>query len=396
MIKYRHIKYAKGSVFMPWECKTVEKLREEFVIAANNCSNFSSLCREFGITRKTGYKWLDRYAANVSLSDKSRKPLNIANKTPENIERLIINLRSENPGWGAKTIKKVLENQGFSNIPCSKTVNNILNRYNCISKEDSLKHTPFLRFEKDKCNEMWQTDFKGEFLTKDNKYCYPLTILDDHTRFSIKIAPFERTANVVIPSFKAAFEEYGMPDAVLSDNGTQFAGFRQGYTQFEKWLMKHDIIPIHGRFKHPQTQGKIERFHRTMKDELLKHNTFQDIAEANTELQKWREKYNCVRPHEALGMRCPAEVYVRSNRKYDDKVEKYDYGGQYHVIKVNSWGYVRFNNWQVYLSETMIGEYIEFRPNPKRNSFIACYRNFKIAEFSNEDGKLINRKIYRL
>ena len=381
---------------MPWECKSVEKLREEFVNAANNCSNFSSLCREFGITRKTGYKWLNRYIEGNSLSDRNRKPLNIANKTSEHIEKLIVNIRLDNPGWGAKTIKKVLENQGYNNIPCVKTVNNILKRYNCISEESSLMHMPFVRFQRDKCNQLWQTDFKGEFLTKENKYCYPLTIIDDHSRFSIKIIPFERTANVVVPSFKIAFEEYGVPEAVLSDNGAQFAGFRQGYTQFEKWLMNHDVLPIHGRFKHPQTQGKIERFHRTMKDELLRHHVFENLEDANNNLQCWRDKYNNIRPHEALGMNCPADIYVPSSRQYIDSVEPYEYGGEYHIIKVNSWGYVRFADWQIYLSETMIGEYIEFRPNTEGDSFIACYRNFKIAEFSNETGKLINRKISRL
>lgn len=381
---------------MPWECKTMENLREEFVIATNHCSNFSSLCREFGITRKTGYKWLNRYRDGKTLSDQSRKPRNLSTKTPEHIERLIINVRSENPGWGAKTIKKVLENQGYDSIPCVKTVNNILHRYNCISQESSLKHTPFVRFQKEQCNQMWQADFKGEFLTEDKNYCYPLTILDDCSRFSIKIAPFTGTANVVIPSFKSAFEEYGVPESVLSDNGAQFAGFRQGYTQFEKWLMNHDVLPIHGRCRHPQTQGKIERFHRTMKDELLRHHTFENIEDANKSLQSWRDKYNNLRPHEALAMRCPAEVYTPSDRVYVDDVRRYEYGGEYHVIKVNTWGYVRFAGWQIYLSETMRNEYIEFRPNPHGDSFIACYRNFKIAEFDTATGKLIHRKISRL
>ena len=187
-----------------------------------------------------------------------------------------------------------------------------------------------------------------------------------------------------------------MPNSVLSDNGAQFAGFRQGYTRFEKWLMNHDVLPIHGRIKHPQTQGKIERFHRTMQEELLKHTVMENIDDANNKFQLWREKYNNIRPHEALGMKCPAEVYIPSNRAYSDEVSPYEYGGQFHVIKVNSWGYARFDKWQVYLSETMINEHIEFRPNPHGDSFIACYRNFKIAEFDTLSGKLINRKISRL
>lgn len=380
---------------MPWESKTVEELRKEFVLAASGNVNFSALCREFGITRKTGYKWVERYSEELSLSDKSRKPFNIANKTPDEIELLIIALRLENPGWGAKKLKEVLERKGFE-IPCTRTVNNILNRYGCISAEESIKHKPFVRFEKDHCNEMWQTDFKGEFKMADNNYCYPLNIFDDHSRFVIKIAPSLTTANTVIPVFRTAFDEFGLPDSVLSDNGAQFAGFRQGYTQFEKWLMNHDVLPIHGRFKHPQTQGKIERFHRAMKDELLKHTVMQDIHDADRQFQNWREKYNTIRPHEALNMQCPADIYIPSKRSYSDTVEPFEYGGQFHVIKVNSWGYIRFDKWQIYLSETMIGEHIEFRPNPHGDSFIACYRNFKIAEFSVVDGKLINRHISRL
>ena len=380
---------------MPWERKTVEEQRREFAEAAKETKNFSALCREFGITRKTGYKWVERYKENADLSDKSRKPFTVTNRTPIETEERIVVLRAENPGWGAKKLKEVLERQGHE-IPCVKTVNNILNRYGCISAEESRKHQAFTRFEKEHCNEMWQTDFKGEFRMADNNYCYPLNIFDDHSRFVIKIAPALSTANKVIPAFRSAFCEYGMPNSVLSDNGAQFAGFRQGYTRFEKWLMNHDVLPIHGRIKHPQTQGKIERFHRTMQEELLKHTVMENIDDANNKFQLWREKYNNIRPHEALGMKCPAEVYIPSSRAYSDEVSPYEYGGQFHVIKVNSWGYARFDKWQVYLSETMINEYIEFRPNPHGDSFVVCYRNFKIAEFDTLSGKLLNRKISRL
>ena len=380
---------------MPWKDKTVEELRKEFVEAATSCSNFSSLCREFGITRATGYKWLARYENNEALSDRSRRPNVTANKTPKAIETQIIEKRTAHPGWGAKKIKVSLENKGIE-MPSVKTVNNILNRYGCISKEESLKHKAFTRFEKERCNEMWQTDFKGEFKMQDGNYCFPLDIFDDHSRFVIRIKPSQSTSNLVLPTFKEAFYEYGKPDSVLSDNGAQFAGFRQGYTQFEKWLMNHDVLPIHGRIKHPQTQGKIERFHRAMNQELLKHYTPKDIADAERVFNDWRNCYNNERPHEALGMKCPSDIYVPSERIYRDKVEKYEYSGKYHIIKGNSWGYVRFGGWQIYLSETMANEYIEFRPNLNGDTFIACYRNFVIAEFDVHTGKLIHRKIRRL
>ena len=380
---------------MPWKDKTVEELRKEFTEAAESCSNFSSLCREFGITRATGYKWVKRYENNETLSDRSRRPNITANKTAEKIETQIIETRTIHPGWGAKKIKVSLENKGVE-MPCVKTVNNILNRYGCISKEESLKHKAFTRFEKERCNEMWQTDFKGEFKMQNGNYCFPLDIFDDHSRFVIRIKPSESTSNLVLPTFREAFYEYGMPDSVLSDNGAQFAGFRQGYTQFEKWLMNHDVLPIHGRIKHPQTQGKIERFHKAMNQELLKHYIPKDISDAERVFSDWRNCYNNERPHEALGMKCPSDIYIPSERMYYDQVDKYEYSGKYHVIKVNNWGYVRFDRWQIYLSETMIDERIEFRPNPNGDTFIACYRNFAIGEFDVHTGKLLHRKIWRI
>lgn len=381
---------------MPWECRTVKDQRKAFAAEASKTANFSALCRKYGITRKTGYKWLERSRQGCDFDDRSRRPRSSPRQTPPETEQKIVALRGENPGWGAATIHRVLENQGTPELPCIRTVNNVLNRYHCISQGESLKRQPFQRFEKEACNQLWQTDFKGEFQTADQKYCYPLDILDDHSRFAIRISATDTTANVVIPSFQEAFREFGLPDAILSDNGAQFAGFRHGYTQFEKWLMCLDILPIHGRVRHPQTQGKIERFHRSMKDELLRHTTFANAVEANAALQQWREKYNTVRPHEALNMRCPAEVYTPSARQYPETISNWEYSGAYHVIKVNSWGYVRYDRFQIYLSETMIDEYIEFRPAPGGETFFACFRNYKIAEFRTEDGKLDNRRISKL
>ena len=133
-----------------------------------------------------------------------------------------------------------------------------------------------------------------------------------------------------------------------------------------------------------------------MKQELLNHTMIANIKDAQNKFDIWRDKYNNIRPHEALNMKRPSDVYEPSRRQYKDTIPKYEYGGGYHVIKVNSWGYVRFDKWQVYLSETMIDQYIEFRPSPDGETFIACYRNFKIAEFDTDDGQLIHRSIARL
>jgi len=381
---------------MPWERRTVKEQRQEFVEAAQSCRNFSALCREYGISRATGYKWLSRSVDGEDLIDRSRRPHNSPNRISPETESQILEIRNDNPGWGARRIHCIMERRGCEELPCVKTVNNVLKRNGCISEEESLKRKPFTRFEKAACNDMWQTDFKGEFKTENGRYCYPLDILDDHSRFAIKIEASDTTANVVIPCFQAAFREFGLPRAVLSDNGAQFAGFRRGYTQFEKWLMCLDIVPVHGRIKHPQTQGKIERFHRSMKSEFLKFNSFADADDANRGFQLWREKYNHERPHEALGMKTPGSIYLPSDRQMPDKIRPWAYSGKYHVVKVNSWGYVRFDKFQIYLSETMIDEYVEFRPSPDGSSFWVCFRNFKIAEYSTDDGSNLNRTISRL
>lgn len=152
---------------MPWECKTVEKQRLEFVTKALETNNFSALCREYEITRKTGRKWVDRFKQGLPLTDMSRRPLCSPNKTPDDIEELIVSVRFDNPGWGDDKIKIFLENQGYKNIPCPRTITNILHKHQLISEEESLKRKPFKRFQKEHCNDMWQTDFKGEFLTAD-------------------------------------------------------------------------------------------------------------------------------------------------------------------------------------------------------------------------------------
>lgn len=384
---------------MPWGAKTVEEKREEFVLAAKGSRNFSALCREYGITRRTGYKWMTRacvgdpgkaWSANVSTAPKHK-----ANKTPAQMENIILQVRKENPAWGGETIRKVLENAGQEHLPCVKTCNNILKRNGCISDEESLKHEACQRFQREKCNELWQTDFKGDFELLDGSRCYPLTILDDHSRFSIMIDPKPNMQGVK-DSFRQAFLIFGMPDSVLSDNGAQFAGFKGGYTSFERWLMDHEILPVHGRIMHPQTQGKIERFHRTMNQELLKHHTFSDLADVSLQLQEWRRKYNEDRPHEALGMRPPAQIYVPSIRAYRDAPEFFEYSGLYPVRKVNNWGYLRFEPVRVYLSESMADTYLEIRPGKQGDSFRICYRRFVIAEIDAASCKLRNRKISRL
>ena len=378
---------------MSWEMRTVEEQREHFVeLASRGGKSMSALCREFGVSRKTGYKWVKRAAEGQRLCDQSRCPHRQPSKTAPEMEAAILAVRAEEPAWGGRTIRAVLEAAGLEHVPSAKTCGNILKRRGMISREESLKHTAFCRFEKERCNQMWQTDFKGDFLLGDGVRCYPLTILDDHSRFSIRIEP-KTSATGVKESFIQAFEEYGLPDAILSDNGAQFAGFRRGITQFERYLMDLDILPIHGRPRHPQTQGKIERFHRTMKQELLRQVP-QNMVEADRLFQYWRWKYNQVRPHGALGYKPPASVYHPSERALFEP-RPYEYPSGARLYKANNWGYLRFGSLRVYLSETMADTYLEVRAGDG-DTFRVCYRNFQIAEIDANSGLLLNRTIKKL
>jgi transposase InsO family protein len=377
----------------------VEQQREEFARRAQETTNFSQLCREYEITRRTGYKWLERAGQEEPLDDRSRRPNTSPGKTRAEIEAAVVAVRKAHPAWGGKKIRKVLENQGVEGLPCIKTCNNILKRNGCISEEASQKSKPVQRFERKHCNSLWQTDFKGDFALTNGGRCWPLSILDDHSRFLLAAEPKPGTGDV-IGSFRGVFMEYGVPRSVLSDNGTTFRGFHGGFAQFERWLMEHDVLPIHGRLRHPQTQGKVERLHGTMEVEVLAGKDFSDLMAVGEALAPWRQDYNFLRPHEALGMRCPGEVYVKSEHVYCDEVAAFEYSGEHHVIKVNSWGYVRFAHFQVYLSETFANQFLEFREiaNPLGGSpsWIACFRNFRIAQFDTQTGHLINRSIRRL
>ena len=378
---------------MSWETKTVMEQREQFVAEVlEGRETVSNLCRKYGISRKTGYKWINRAAEGLQLCDQSRRPHQQPSKTAENIERQIVQMRLTHPAWGGRTIRAALESAGVEGLPSDKTCCNIIKRNGLIDPAESTKHTAFQRFEKEHCNEMWQTDFKGDFLLGNGIRCYPLTILDDHSRFSIRIEPKD-SASDIKSSFIAAFQEYGLPNSILSDNGPQFAGPHKGLSFFERFLMDLDILPIHGKPIHPQTQGKIERFHRSLKQEALRV-TPANMEEARIRLENWRNVYNEIRPHHALGMKTPSSVYQPSTRGYYvPKPYVYEPGAK--LIKVNNWGYLRFGSMRLFLSEAMADTYVEIR-FAEDNKFSIIYRNYIIATVDAVEGKLIDRHIRRL
>ena len=284
---------------MPWESRSVEQMREEFVkrVLAGEAS-ISALCQEYGISRPTGYKWIARYQEGLGLSNQSRRPHTI-HKVSDDTEQLILDYRQAHPAIGARKIRKILENQGHSGLPCVKTVNNILKRNGMITKEASMAAKPFQRFEKAQPNEMWQADFKGHFAMADGRRCHPLNIIDDHSRFNLCCEPMDTESYEEIrPVMIRLFKEYGLPRTFLCDNGNPWGTAQStGFTSFEVWLMELGVLTIHGRPLHPQTQGKEESFNRSMTKELLKHTSILDKADARRQFEQYRSFYNEERPH---------------------------------------------------------------------------------------------------
>ncbi len=381
---------------MPWKEETVEDQRRAFVIRANEAGcNFSALCREFQITRRTGYKWLERYRADEALEDQSRVPRHQAHKTNPETEELILSVRSNHPTWGARKILRYLEDKGNTGLPAPSTATSILKRNGFISPEESARHTAFQRFVRDAPNDLWQMDFKGHFAMMDGNRCHPLTMKDDHSRNLLCLDAYDNERwESVKGSLNRVFLNYGLPDTILCDNGAPWGDNLGGYTPFELWMMQMDVLPIHGRPLHPQTQGKEERFHRTLNEDLLKRTPIRNLAHAQQLFDSYRLEFNTERPHSALNLDVPAKHYKKSPRKMPDVLKEPEYDIGRTLRKVNCKGYISIQNHRYYLSETFCGKYMELLPLDE-DIFAVCYGNFVVAKIDLDEQLFISRRIFR-
>jgi transposase InsO family protein len=280
------------------------------------------LCRQFGISRKTGYKWLKRYQEEGlgGLADQSRRPQHSPNQTLPEVEQVIMEARQAHPAWGSRKLKRWLENRGYQSIPSPSTITAILARHGLLSAEEARKHTPYRRFEMEKPNDLWQMDFKGAFVIGKGQRCCPLTVLDDHSRFlvGLKACPDEVT-NTVQKGITDLFREFGLPARMLMDNGGPWGGSPDfPYTRLTVWLLRLGIPVSHGRPYHPQTQGKDERLHRTLKAELLNSSRFETLHDCQLHFDDWRTLYNHERPHQALALDAPAGHYQPSPHPFPE------------------------------------------------------------------------------
>ena len=368
---------------MPWKASTVVIERQEFLaLALREGSNISSLCRRFGISRKTGYKWLSRAREGVPAPpvNRSRRPHSSPNRTSAAQERAVLAVRERHPAWGGRKIRRVLRRRGANRdrVPAASTITMILRRHGQIDPAESQKHQSFQRFEHPAPNDLWQMDFKGHFGMTNGRRCHPLTVLDDHSRFSIALqACDDQKGTTVQIRLRCAFRRYGLPKRMLMDNGSPWGSDAEHvFTPLTVWLIRLGIRVSHGRPFHPQTQGKNERFNRTFEVEVLRGNRFGNTKHAQRTFDPWRNVYNLERPHEALQMQVPADRYAPSSRPFPENLPPIEYGPGDIVRKVQCGGELHYRGRIYKVCKAFRGQPVALRPHRDGHLDVYYYRQW--------------------
>lgn len=327
------------------------------------------LCAEFGISRETGYVWLRRYRAKglSGLVEVDRAALRHPNQTAEEVERVIVELREAHMRWGPRKLKRVLErDQPLRRWPATSTIGEIVKRAGLVVERKKRRKTPPYTeplAHAVEANRVWCADFKGWFRTQDGERIDPLTITDAYSRYLLRCQAVEKTNTERVRAiFEAAFRQYGLPQSIRTDNGPPFASTAiAGLSRLAVWWMKLGIQVERIEPGKPQQNGRHERMHRTLKEAVTMPPAESKRAQQLL-LDRFRQEYNEVRPHEALKMQTPASVYQPSEREYPRQVPEPEYGDEMKVLTVKSQGCFRWKQRDVFLSEVLWGERVGLLP----------------------------------
>jgi transposase InsO family protein len=368
---------------MPWKASTAMSQREEFVERAlKEDANVRALCREFGITPRTGYKWLRRYQAEgpAGLYEHSRRPEHSPKRSGPQLEEAVQQARQAHPTWGGRKLRWLLARQGIEPLPSASTLTAILHRQQLIAPPESAPQRPLQRFERQAPNQLWQMDFKGHFRMQDGCSCHPLTVLDDHSRFLVGLeACRAERAREVRSRLAGIFECYGLPEQMLMDNGAAWPGY---HTSLTYWLVRLGIQVLHGRPRHPQTQGKDERLHRTLEDELLRSGSFADLPDCQRAFDGWRQLYNYARPHEALHMQLPAAHYQPSLRTFTGRLPPIEYPPGDILRRTDVHGRIQFQGRRFHVGKAFRLSVVGVRPTQTDGLFHVYFFRQRIAQIT--------------
>lgn len=366
---------------MPWNEVSVMDQRLELVtlMRAAGGPGVGALCRRFGVSRKTAYKWLARArAGDRTLADRPRRPARSPGRCAASVEERVVALRRAHPAWGARKLRRYLiDQEGLAPAPAASTVGRILGRHGLVAADAWRAHTAYQRFEYPGPNDLWQMDFKGYLATAREGRCHPLCVVDDHSRYALGVrACANEEMATVQGQLTGLFRRYGMPLGILADNGSAWSK----QSKLSVWLMRLGLRVLHGRPAHPQTQGKLERFNRTLKAEAIGCLSFGGLADCQARFDLWREEYNHRRPHEALGMRTPASRYRPSPRPFPEALPAVEYGPADDVVTVNPMGmaYYAGRRWPV--GAGMAGLPVGIRPTLTDGLKAVYFCQQKVAE----------------
>jgi transposase InsO family protein len=344
---------------MAWGTVNIDEQRMRFVVSAKRGERtMRELCEEFEISRPTGYEWLRRYTASgiAGVVEKSRRPLRSPRQTAQEIEERVVELRERRPDWGARKLQVLLAKEGVD-LPVI-TVHRILLRRGLLRVQD--RHRAAVeRFERRAPNQLWQMDFKSP--VGWDAPVGPLSVLDDHSRYAIALeGTWSTKAEPVQQRLIEAFESCGMPEEMLMDHGTPWWNMKAvaGWTWLTVWIMRQGIQLHFSGYRHPQTQGKVERFHGAL-GAAMKRRGIPASEERQLWLDEFRQEYNHVRPHEALGMKTPAAVWSKSSRRYVEKPRTWEYEAGAEVYQLSTQGQLRLARRRWEISRALAGEWVQ-------------------------------------
>lgn len=371
---------------MPWLETDVRDQRIRFVIAASHpTANVTATCRAFGISRKTGYKWLERATASVSaLADHSRRPHRSPTRTSDPITRRVIELRQAY-GWGGEKLVPFLAADGIT--LAARTIDRIIAREG-LTRPDVAPAAAPQRFTHAAPNDLWQMDAKGHYPLGAGHRCHPLSIVDDHSRFAVGLYALPTLHGArVRTALIDCFERYGLPVTMLMDHGTPWWGTRNeaGLSTLSVFLLKQGIRLQHGRIRHPQTQGKVERFHRTLGERLRWWGVPTDLRGFTRAFTEFRAEYNDIRPHEALGQEPPALHFQRSPRAYVAVPRPWDYPPGSEVHRVDQNAMISYQGRRFFIAEALIGEPVACTRLAQRA--LVTYRHMYVRELELDSGR---------
>ena len=351
---------------MPWQEESTMQLRRQFIQDVQSGGTpITELCRAYGISRKTGYKCLARYEEGglPALSDRSRRPQHSPTATPSELVRALLEARHHHPTWGPRKLLRLLR-QALPDAPwpARSTIALHLHRAGLVVTPRRVRrpgHPGRPQAPMDAPNAIWTTDFKGQFKLGDGQYCYPLTVADGYSRMLLRCQALTSTQGVESrPVFVRAFEEYGLPARIRSDNGVPFATQALGrLSPLSVWWLRLGILPDLTEPASPQQNGRHERMHRTLKAECTRPPKASRRAQQRR-FDAWRAEYNSLRPHEALHDATPASRYTTSPRPYPRRLPPLEYPLHYEVRRVSYNGGIRWYCEWVNVSQTLGGEYI--------------------------------------